>query len=97
MIRLHRSTYHYSAPTDAFLMHFPPVAHRRCSDGTGNNDNKVPDVSSVDVYGNALACTCADGFITEAAACSTGALQSGACSGAHQSIAAVKCSSGPCF
>eukprot|EP00752_Nemacystus_decipiens_P003551 g3276.t1 len=49
-------------------------------DGTGNNRNKVPDVSSLDLYGNAVACTCADGFIVEASTCSAGALQSGACS-----------------
>lgn len=51
------------------------------SDGTGNNGNKVPDISALDVYGNAVACKCADGFIIETNACSTGALQSGACSG----------------
>lgn len=51
------------------------------SDGTGNSDNKVPDVSSLDVYGNALACTCANGYIVETTSCSDGALESGACSG----------------
>lgn len=54
------------------------------SDGTGNNLNKVPDVSSLDLYGNAVSCTCADGFIVEEATCSAGALQSGACSGTQQ-------------
>lgn len=54
------------------------------SDGTGNNRNKVPDVSSLDLYGNAVSCTCADGFIVEEATCSAGALQSGACSGTQQ-------------
>lgn len=51
------------------------------SEGTGNNNNKAPDMSRVDVYGNALACTCADGYIPQSTTCPTGALRSGSCSG----------------
>ena len=41
----------------------------------------MPDTSDLDVYGNALSCTCADGYAITTSTCSDGALQSGACSG----------------
>lgn len=67
-------------------MHTAIVCSWCCSDGTGNNANKVPEVSSLDLYGNALACTCADGFIAQASTCSAGALLSGACAGAQGQV-----------
>jgi len=39
-------------------------------DGSGSNNNKVPDLSVVDLLGNPLRCKCAQGYYNTPQACS---------------------------
>lgn len=100
IVSLDESGFHISSrpalPNLKVLEIFPSafailVLVRRCpplvcdnSDGTRSNENKVPDESTLDVYGNALMCKCAEGYSITAVSCSDGALRSGACAGASR-------------
>ena len=50
-----------------------------CSDGETTNNYKVPDMSYKDVYGNALRCKCATGYLKNVVTCSASTLLSGTC------------------
>lgn len=50
-----------------------------CNDGSLNYLNKIPDTSSLDVYGNAMQCTCPVGLKKLPETCVVSDLQSGEC------------------